>query len=305
MRAHRHAFTLLEMLVVIAIVGTLLGLLLAAVERVREAAARASCENNLHQIGMALHAFHDNHSFFPSSGGFPKGGNRPPTPNISTNGKPWGVGDPRWPARQQPGPWAYAILPYLEQSAAYETQDYGIAVNCYQCPSRAREIAQNVPAIDPLWRGRRYDGGGITLWGKTDYAGNLGIMLGNLGLDDNPTSTALTGSVSRIADVRDGTSNTILAAEKSLDPRAYNTGGWFWDEPIFAGGGAGGAVRSGNGLFRDVPGVEFGNNWGSAHPAGANFLFADVSVRLLTYDTDPNVLGALLTPSGGESVQLP
>ncbi len=307
--APRRAFTLLELLVVIGIVGTILSLLLAAVQRAREAAARVSCTNNLHQLGLALHAFHDVNGFFPTSGGLPPGGNRPPTPTISTSGKLWGVGDPRWPARFQPGPWAYAVLPYVDEASAFQAQSYAIAPKCFMCATRARDNPQAVPAADPLlvqpWDGRPYDGGGVSLWGKTDYAANSAIIFGNLGLDDNPNSTLITGKVVSLADVRDGASNTILVGEKSLDPRAYNTGGWFWDEPIFAGGGAGGTVRGGAGLFHDSYGVPFGNNWGAGHPSGANFLLADCSVHLLSFDLDPDVMQALLTPSGGEPIQVP
>jgi prepilin-type processing-associated H-X9-DG protein len=105
--------------------------------------------------------------------------------------------------------------------------------------------------------------------------------------------------------VTDGTSNTILVGEKSLDPKAYDTGGWFWDEPIFAGGGAGGTVRGGSQVKQDAPLVRFPDNWGSAHAGGALFLFADGSVRLLAFETPSTTVNALLSPSGGEVVAGP
>jgi len=298
----RRAFTLVEVLVVVSIVGILTGLLMAAVQKVREVAARVACGNNLRQIGVGMHSFHDTNGFFPHSGGVPPGGNLRPTPNIDTAGKSWGVGDPRWSGWQQPGPWTYSILPFLEQDGAYRQQAYAVAVKVYMCPSRGRTNPQVVPFRDPLkmapWFGRAYHSGGQNPWGKTDYAGNLHIVVGEtLNSQRKPPGPTLA-----IKDITDGTSTTLLIGEKSLDPRAYDTGGWYWDEPIFAGGGAGGTVRGGSGLYRDAVKVLFEDNWGSTHPAGAQFLRADASVNLIGYGTSSTTLKALLTPAGGEIV---
>jgi len=194
------------------------------------------------------------------------------------------------------------VLPFLEQNDAYNQQVYQVAVKVYMCPARGRLNPQTVPSEDPVWEAWTYDNGGVNPWGKTDYAGNVNVFLGNLALDDDPNGTKLTGQTERIAGITDGTSHTLLAGDKSLDPMAYNTGGWFWDEPIFAGGGAGGTVRGGNLVLRDQRGVNFRNNWGSAHPGGALFLFADSSVRPLSYGVAPRTVDALLTPRGGEVV---
>src|SRR5438270_4341645 len=93
---NRQAFTLIELLVVIAIIGVLVGLLLAAVQRVREAANRASCLNNLHQIGLALHTYHDAHGSFPPGYVCPQ---PQKSPNFTSPG--WG--------------WAFKLLPGIEQ----------------------------------------------------------------------------------------------------------------------------------------------------------------------------------------------
>src|SRR5205823_6292670 len=93
----------------------------------------------------------------------------------------------------------------------------------------------------------------------------------------------------------------ILLGEKAMDPRCYNTGGWLWDDPIFAGG-AGGAVRSGMEVVRDAVGMKFANNWGSAHAGGCQFVMVDGSIRVLPYGTPKSVMEPLFTPAGGEVV---
>lgn len=293
----RSGLTLIEILVVIVIIGVLVGLLLPAVQKAREAAARAQCANNLKQCGLALQQFHDVNGFFPSNGGY--------RPNLDkqwiavANRKQtwwWGLGNPSLSARQQTGSWAYAILPYLEQQGAFQNRDYGLALSLYMCPSRGRLNPQAVPPQDPIFPQFTYINGGINPWGKTDYAGNLQIITAKLesGL---PAGTPLA-----IRDTTDGTSNTILLGEKSMDPRTYNTGGWLWDEPIFAGGGAGGTVRSGRKVQRDAIGIKFFNEWGSAHVGGAQFLWEDGSVRMISFGTPKGIMRALLTPAGGEVV---
>ena len=282
----RGGFTLIELLVVIAIIAILIGLLLPAVQKVRAAAARIACANNLKQIGLGLHNYYDANNVFPTNGAY--SGSQPVVPK--TAGGPWGFGDPTKGPLHQPGSWAYSILPYVEQNAAYQQQAQGANVKIFGCPGRGRQNPQPCPSgTDPLWGSPWvYDYQGLNPWLKTDYTANTYVFPANI------------GNNSTIASIADGLSNTIFVGEKSIDPRAYSTGGWYWDEPVFTGG-SGGTGRNGTGLYRDGPGVNFPNNWGSAHTAGALFLFGDGSIRLLNFSVPPGDLQGALTPNGGET----
>jgi prepilin-type processing-associated H-X9-DG protein len=103
------------------------------------------------------------------------------------------------------------------------------------------------------------------------------------------------------AEISDGMSNTLLVGEKAIDTRVQRPNNWYWDEAFFVGGSRG-TSRTGVLIMRDAPGNRFKQNWGAAHPGGANFLLADGSVRLLRHDSPWTVISGLTTPSGGEVV---
>jgi prepilin-type N-terminal cleavage/methylation domain-containing protein len=291
-RSKRAGMTLIELLVVIAIIAILIGLLLSAVQAARAAASRMSCANNLKQIGLAIHQHHDAYGVLPDNGGWDgrqwiRGANGQPT-YIGTNlqGTPqfyWGVGQPNLVPWQQTGSWAYAILPYIEQTAMYQQQALTLPLALYVCPAQRAAVAQTPPLQDAHGN---YSGGGWS-WGKTDYAGN------SLVLPNRPNCL-------RLGQITDGTSHTIMFGEKAMDPADFQTGTWYADEPFFIGG-ASGTMRWGDSVLRNAPGVSLFGNWGSAHPSGAEFLFADASVRMIPYQSHSPILAALLTPNGGEA----
>jgi len=290
MRNHsrRSAFTLIELLVVIAIIAVLIGLLLPAVQKVREAAARMTCQNNLKQLGLAFHSYHDSLQTFPN------GGSDGPNTNCcsATSRAGW--------------TWMYYILPYIEQDNLFRsTSDTTVsqtAVKTFYCPSRRQPIV--------------YSNGA-----RCDYAGNGGTTLGNEGREGmltrqwiSPSSaksaTAPIEQTRRISDVTDGLSNTIMLGEKQVHPtrlgsaggdnETWNNSGWDQDHVRF-----GGVVPQDDNLHPNLSQPTFwSERFGSSHTGGVNYALGDGSVKFIRYGIDATNWMRLCRIADGEVINV-
>jgi prepilin-type N-terminal cleavage/methylation domain-containing protein len=272
----RRGFTLVELLVVIAIIGVLVALLLPAVQAAREASRRAKCQNNLKQIGLGVHNFHDTNKRLPYNSVGSLGYGRPDV--------------------QPSGCWPYQIMPFVELQALYNsttgytaydttaTHVHDKNVPLYLCPTRQR-------------LGFKTDNSTSQAGSVTDYAINPRINFPNnppANINENNQPDAIHG----FAFVTDGTSHTMFCGEKALQTSQYrdNIINNF-DETLWKGG-AGGTARGRNttmfntgqpapAIVQDSPTVTHGNRWGGPHPGAALFLICDGSVRGVKFGADP------------------
>jgi prepilin-type N-terminal cleavage/methylation domain len=290
--SRRAAFTLLELLVVVAILAVLVGLTLPAVQKVREAASRAKCSNNLKQTGLACLNYESANGAYPDAG-----------------------------HAHRPGLF-WQVLPYTEQDAVAAQTTLHADVwgywsptpfPIYTCPSRGgprfREMwsgrhflgdyawaNSSVPDLAPgRWCGGWWSSDGTTVVnfsGVSAQAGAGGVAAGC----PQPFRRPVT-----VAGVTDGTSNTLLVAEKSLGTPYY--GGPNQDNTAY-GSGANGVMASA--AYPPVPDSK-GSPWceyfGSAHPAGLNVLWCDGHVSGVGYGVSAATWRAFATRAGGEVVQ--
>jgi prepilin-type N-terminal cleavage/methylation domain-containing protein/prepilin-type processing-associated H-X9-DG protein len=290
----RRGFTLIEVMVVLAITAILLGLLLPAVQKVREAAARTSCQNNLKQLGLACHVHHEFIGSLPSGG--------------------WGwtwVGDStRGSGSHQPGSWIFQLLPSVEQQNLYNlasTKDGRgqlamTPLPLFICPTR-RQCRLYPAASASIYRNAPE----LQLVAKTDYACNSGDQPPDefgagpptVTQGDNPhwwqDTSRFTGviyqrSAIRLPAISNGTSNTFLAGEKYLNPRHYTTGTDSGDnENMYVGFDNDLSRTTDTPPLHDTRGLTDTYRFGSAHATGVNMLYCDGSVQHINYDIDPVV----------------
>ena len=320
-RNRRSGFTLVELLVVITIIGILIALLLPAVQSAREAARRAQCSNNLKQLGLGVLLHHEAHGFFPTGGW-----------NVCYMGDPdKGFGPGSAPAGEkdgQPGGWYYNILPYIEQEAIHQlgagkpqaekkslwTDQMSKPIATAWCPSRRRPGAFGFGSYTPSSMCFASDGIDTTRLFATgatrnDYAinaGDYGIQFG-FGDYSHHTGISFHRSQVRIADVRDGTSNTYLAAEKYVMPENYLNGASPGDDGCVYGGHDWDVARwTKNHVsympMQDRPGYSHSCAFGSAHPAGFNAVLCDGSVRTISYSIDMEIHSYLGNRKDGKPI---
>ena len=275
----RRGFTLIELLVVIAIMSLLVALLLPAVQQARESANRIACRNNLKQIALACHNHHDNLLYFPT------GGWQWWTPPNYVNGSP-AVG-----ADQQAG-WGFQILPYIEGDNVWRTSAVvaiGTQNRLFFCPTRrAPQTITYADQYTPPVTGT------MLTHALCDYAGS------NL----DGTGVIKQFFPNRIADITDGTSNTLLVSEKRLNISGLGTNqpddnegytvGWDEDTVRYTDRTSMPDYRASNGAGQQ--------RFGSSHPSRFNTVFADGSVHSLSYDIDATVFRYLGNRSDGQVI---
>ncbi len=319
-RRRRDGFTLIELLVVIAIIAILLGLLLPAVQKVREAAARTKCANNLKQLGLAIHNYHDVKNRLPASGV-----DQDPR---STSNPPAIIGFPQW---------MRTLFPYIEMSV---NLDATAEINFFTCPSDPRG---NVEFLSGGGFSTPYSCTWYVALDKNAYGDDMGVIVSNF-YYQGPNLRQPPPRTFRLTDVSDGTASTAMLAERppsigngppsNLSGYDYSDLYWGWWDyttcpdtrtPIrarFGGGPVDGQPNvTGQGLFfsssttsgaacsspaMSQPGSTIDqcsfNSVNSFHMGGLLMLFADGSVHFLAYNGLNTYMAAGTTTTLGEAL---
>ncbi|MCB9953315.1 MAG: DUF1559 domain-containing protein [Planctomycetaceae bacterium] len=292
-RLRRRGFTLIELLVVIAIIAVLIALLLPAVQQAREAARRSQCKNNLKQIGLALHNYHDVYSTFPMGA------------TRITEGLSWHV----------------AILPQMEQAPLYDKFEFGSTTmtpnddrwdqttnlpHCrfspmpiYLCPSGTQVVADDNAANYTTHYYGVAGPTGINPATGAAYSENTSGSHGGFSREGLFTF----GEVRRMRDITDGTSTTLAVGEISWTKRnGNNTRYRSWTRGGQLNSHLAGAKNVAQQINADYTALFNDMSFGSNHVGGAQFLMGDGAVRFLSENIDYNLLLSLASIGGGEVV---
>ena len=328
-RVFSRGFTLIELLVVIAIIAILIALLLPAVQQAREAARRTQCKNNLKQLALAAHNYHDTHNTFPF--GYYVA---PPAMNFRN---------------------AFTmLLPYIEQSTVYASIDQNVPMvngpTGYNAAAQAQNVAMAATVISAflcpsstgpttdnyLYPAGAFGGGFPTVnctWtgGRTDYGGTTGILsstngFGWLAYNGSPggerhgifRAAGINGSITRMRDVTDGTSNTFMFGERTgglkmyyktqpatgLSPGIPETNGGSWADALAFEHWIDGTLYDGTGVRGPCAMCTNlrGRGYHSFHTGGCQFAMGDGAVRFVSENVAQSVFAGLVTIQKGEII---